>query len=227
VIRPGIGVFRGRSGDNRPHRHWAHQISVGLEGDVAFDIDGEKVTARALLIPAGLRHCQQDSIALSIYIDPVGTGPVPIEENVSCWHELPELDTKRLLDYFPPDISLQDALQRLSPIDSSVNSPRLQFVIDTIQTCLKEGREVSRNELAALCHLSPSRFSHWFSEKTGLPLRSYQKWLRLIAALEIAVTTGNLARAATEAGFSDQAHFTRAVSEAFGISPSLMLQLLS
>ncbi|WP_372799588.1 helix-turn-helix domain-containing protein [Litorivivens sp.] len=58
-------------------------------------------------------------------------------------------------------------------------------------------------------------------------MRSYRKWLRLITALEIALTTTNLSQAATEAGFSDQAHFTRAVREAFGISPTQLMKLLA
>ncbi len=225
-----MGVFRGRSGDNRPHRHWAHQISLGLGGDVTFDFGGELVSAPALLIPAGMSHCQQGSITLSIYIDPVSTAPLPLatQADANHWQILPEGDIEWLHQHFPAEKSLQHALKDIPRVRPTAGeNQRLQAVIDRIQTCLKEGREVNRSELAALCHLSPSRFSHWFSEQTGLPLRSYQKWLRLITALEIAVNTSNLGRAAIEAGFSDQAHFTRAVSEALGISPSHMLQLLS
>lgn len=43
---------------------------------------------------------------------------------------------------------------------------------------------MGRDEMAALVHLSPTRFSHWFVEQTGLPLRSYAKWLHLTQALQ-------------------------------------------
>ncbi|WP_372778201.1 helix-turn-helix domain-containing protein, partial [Litorivivens sp.] len=84
----------------------------------------------------------------------------------------------------------------------------------------------SRDQLAARVNLSPSRFSHWFTEQTGLPLRSYRKWLRLILALQTAVVTGNLSLAASQAGFADQAHFSRAVGDAFGITASQIVSLI-
>lgn len=230
AITPGIGVFRGRAGDNRPHRHWAHQISVGLEGKVAFEIDGQCVSAPAVLIPAGIRHCQHAAISLSLYIDPVNTAPLPsiFSEAGAHWAVLSESEVHAILRCFPDRKPLQEALEDFAfQTPRSSRNRRLESVISAIQKCLREGREVNRNELAELCQLSPSRFSHWFSEQTGLPLRSYQKWLRLISALGIAVTSKNLSHAAVEAGFSDQAHFTRAVSEAFGISPTHILRLLS
>ena len=39
-------------------------------------------------------------------------------------------------------------------------------------------------QLEQLAHLSPSRFSHWFKTCSGLSLRSYHKWHRLIRVLQ-------------------------------------------
>ena len=77
--------------------------------------------------------------------------------------------------------------------------------------------------MAALVHLSPTRFSHWFVEQTGLPLRSYAKWLRLTQALQHLAKGGLLTEAAHEAGFSDSAHFSRTFRALLGIDPSSAL----
>jgi len=89
-----------------------------------------------------------------------------------------------------------------------------------------DGRSISRAELAKKVRLSPSRFSHWFSESTGLPLRSYKKWLKLLTGFELSRQM-SLTDAAIASGFSDQAHFCRSVTEAFGVSPAVIQRLLS
>ncbi|WP_372810491.1 helix-turn-helix domain-containing protein [Litorivivens sp.] len=231
AISPGLGIFRGHSGDNRPHRHWAHQISIGLDREVVFDIEGKEVCAPAVLIAAGTRHRQHNGETLSLYIDPLVNVDIPVtlDTKQSKWKALADNEAQVLVSRFPREKSLQDTLQQIAlpePL-TLVDNQRLAAVIAKIQASTQGNNNISRDELAALCRLSPSRFSHWFSEQTGLPLRSYRKWLRLITALEIALTTTNLSQAATEAGFSDQAHFTRAVREAFGISPTQLMKLLA
>ncbi|MBS7676306.1 AraC family transcriptional regulator, partial [Vibrio cholerae] len=80
--------------------------------------------------------------------------------------------------------------------------PRLAVV----STAIYQGK-VRREELAALVHLSPTRFSHWFVEQTGLPLRSYAKWLRLTQVVRYLACGQPITTAAHESGFSDSAHF--------------------
>ena len=69
-------------------------------------------------------------------------------------------------------------------------------------------------------------FPHWFTECTGLPLRSYRKWLKLLTGFELSREM-SLTDAAIASGFSDQAHFCRSVTEAFGVSPTVIQRLLS
>ncbi len=80
--------------------------------------------------------------------------------------------------------------------------------------------ETGRQRLAKLAGLSESRFSHWFREQTGMPLRSYRKWLRLVHGLEQVLGGHNLTVAAYEADFADQAHFSRTFVQMFGVKPS-------
>ncbi|MDP2745420.1 MAG: helix-turn-helix domain-containing protein [Pseudomonas sp.] len=71
--------------------------------------------------------------------------------------------------------------------------------------------------------MSPTRFSHWFVEQTGLPLRSYRKWSRLVVALRFVSIGHNLTAAAYAAGFADAAHFSRSFRALFGLDPSSAL----
>lgn len=67
-------------------------------------------------------------------------------------------------------------------------------------------------------NLSPSRFSHWFVEQSGIPLRSYKKWVKLRMAMDVLLDGKNPMEAAMQAGFSDLAHMSRAFSESFGLT---------
>jgi len=66
--------------------------------------------------------------------------------------------------------------------------------------------------------MSPTRFSHWFVEQLGIPMRSYKKWLKLRLAIDALLAGVPPIEAAQAAGFSDQAHMSRSFSQAFGIT---------
>ena len=76
------------------------------------------------------------------------------------------------------------------------------------------------SELAARVGLSASRFAHLFREQTGLPVRRYLLWLRLLKAISQLSRKVSLTDAAHEAGFADSAHLTRTFRRMFGITPS-------
>ena len=231
AIAPGIGVFRGLSGNNKAHRHWAHQLSVGLNGPVRFDSPGGQNSFDAVLIPAGSQHCQLESHTLSLYLDPtshlVSYFHIDVQAG-SKWSALSAHTIDTILQLFPDNYPVTQGLEQLLN-DSSAGewapSSRLDKVLTTLKSALEDDSDVSRTDLAGIACLSPTRFSHWFREETGMPLRSYKKWLRLIHALEMAVVTRNLSESAQMAGFADQSHFTRAVSQAFGIKPRDLLAL--
>lgn len=231
AIAPGIGVFRGLSGDNKTHRHWAHQLSIGLNGSLQFESSKGSARYDSVLIPAGSQHCQLESHTLSLYIDPTSHLLSYLGLDVSGddrWIELPPASIALLLRAFPDSGALTQSLEKFigeSRAAAVTENSRLENVLQQLNLAIQLDTEAGRADLASIACLSPTRFSHWFREETGMPLRSYRKWLRLIHALEMAVVTRNLAEAAQMAGFSDQSHFTRAVSQAFGIKPTDLLAL--
>jgi AraC-like DNA-binding protein len=86
----------------------------------------------------------------------------------------------------------------------------------------RPGTALSLEELARAVHLSPSRLRHLFVAETGMPLRTYQVWRRLLRAWEFLMAGESLAGAAHAAGFADSAHLARTCRTMFGLAPSAM-----
>jgi len=78
------------------------------------------------------------------------------------------------------------------------------------------------DDVAAEACLSPGRFRHLFVEETGMTLRAYILWRRLLRAFELAVRGESLSSAAHGAGFADAAHLTRTCRRMFGFPPSVL-----
>ena len=223
-VGPGIGVFHGRAGHQDWHHHHAHQISVGLDSPVSVETLLGMQTGPAIFIPAGLKHRLNASRVLSIYVDALsdearalrGTEEVRVIE-IAPGDIALILDALRETGHTAPQVRAR-VCQALRLPDPPPPDPRLTKVIEALRS-----GQMGRDEMAALVHLSPTRFSHWFVEQTSLPLRSYLKWLRLTQALQHLASGVQLTAAAHEAGFSDSAHFSRTFRTLLGINPATAL----
>jgi len=235
AITPGIGAFLGESGDNKPHKHWAHQIAISLDANVEVITSETRHKERGLWIPAGVTHQLIMAEVLCIYIDP--THDIckallphiknPLMQPIGTLRE--EFNTACLSRFTATEnLSFElEAFERHYRHDQTSDpKSRLSHILKALHAEAMDGRSISRAELAKKVRLSPSRFSHWFSESTGLPLRSYKKWLKLLTGFELSRQM-SLTDAAIASGFSDQAHFCRSVTEAFGVSPAVIQRLLS
>lgn len=230
---PGLIAFRGKAGDNKPHKHWAHQMVVGLGNPVEVRVGQACYAGTSLLIPAGTIHQLQTARVLCLYADPTHNIcktllPQAMAQNIPIIKLDGTPGMEQLIQLNSTD-DLQAALEdfrKTCTCSVSRQDNRFQPVVEVLRSELMHGREPSRTVLAELAHLSSSRFSHWFSEQAGLPFRSYKKWLKLLLAFELSQSL-SLTDAAMTAGFSDQAHFCRAAMEAFGVNSTTIKQLLS
>jgi len=233
AILPGIGIFYGKSGDNCEHKHWAHQLSIGLKGEIEVARGASLITDTALFIPADSPHRLSPGKILSLYLDPNTVIAKTLAETIdinSGIVTVPIELTRLVHRCFTGELSLEAGVllfqQMLGTPESSGQNERLAIVMEKLQNILTLGTDVDRLELAKLTNLSPSRFSHWFKEETGMPLRRYRKWLHLMRSISVALKGESLSAAAHDAQFADQAHFTRTFKEAFGVTPSLALSAL-
>ena len=78
--------------------------------------------------------------------------------------------------------------------------------------------------LAVKFQMSPFTVSRTFHREVGLSIRHYCKRLRLRNALHLMLESdGDLSAIAIDLGFFDQAHFSNAFRQEFGIPPSLVV----
>ncbi|MGL4191249.1 MAG: AraC family ligand binding domain-containing protein [Vibrio sp.] len=75
-------------------------------------------------------------------------------------------------------------------------------------------------QLAQLCHLSPTQFQRHFKAQTGLTPYAWLKRLRLEQSMKLLQSGTSGTDAAYQVGFYDQAHFSKAFKSTFGLSPS-------
>jgi transcriptional regulator GlxA family with amidase domain len=96
---------------------------------------------------------------------------------------------------------------------------RLAPVLTYIETHLADS-ELSRDRLAVLACLSPSRFFAVFKGALGIGPTEYIRNLRLQKAQRLLIgTDGTVQEIAVQAGFPDPFHFSRLFKRHFGVSP--------
>jgi AraC family transcriptional regulator, arabinose operon regulatory protein len=91
---------------------------------------------------------------------------------------------------------------------------------DRLHGLLRENPACSLPELARQLGLSYTGASHYFTRVVGLPLRSYQLWLKHLSAAELRLRGGSLTEIAHASGFVDSSHLYRSWQSSYGLSPS-------
>ncbi|WGW64065.1 hypothetical protein P7I89_06125 [Pseudomonas aeruginosa] len=137
-----------------------------------------------ILVGDGKGHLHQGRVAhqieadevLSIYLDAlsdearalpdnIGEGITPIQMGDTA-------SLRKLLSSSDPSAQQIREMVRLvlNLTTPPASDPRLQSVLAALKEPIN-----GRQALAKRVHLSPTRFSHWFVEQTGLPLRGYRE----------------------------------------------------
>lgn len=223
-ISPGLGIFLGRVGSHNWHSHMAHQITINLAARLTVNSQTVSVSADAICITAGVTHQIEADEVLSIYLDGLSAEARALSREPDAELTPIQVNDSSTLQALltEPNASAQQIRAEVRNVLRLGSMPALDPRLLSVFTALNESLN-DRQALAELVHLSPTRFSHWFVEQAGLPLRSYRKWVRLIMALQHVANGANLTQAAHSAGFADAAHFSRTFRCLFGIDPSSAL----
>ena len=91
---------------------------------------------------------------------------------------------------------------------------------ETLFALLRENPECSLGEVARLLSVSYTGASHLFARAVGLPLRTYQHWIKCMRATQHFSGEATLTEIAQLAGFTDSAHLSRAWQRRYGLPPS-------
>lgn len=187
--------------------------------------------ANHFLIPAGTRYA---------------INPTQAEQSISVWLGLPIAHNRdyRLINSGVCSVLVDFSLQlTTADVDSATElfaqlhhlvAKQEQFIdfkkldariIEVIaQINQAPEQEISVAEFSAAAGLSGSHFSQLFKANTGVPLRRYRQWIRLLTALKKLADSATLTEAALSAGFNDAAYFSRSFNSQIGVNPSTLLQ---
>lgn len=240
IAWPGGAMLIGQgSGPIAPHAHYAIQLAIAEPAGslkVMSGRNGAWQPCLAALVPSNVVHsidvtdCDWSAV---VFMEP--ETPAGRAVSLRLRGEVASLDGDALVQGVR-DLgqawqetrtteAVLDAAQALvcalsGTLPHVPSDPRVLQAIEHLRSRATDAP--SLEELAALVHLSPSRFRHLFVEETGMALRTYQLWRRLLRVWEFLMQGESLAGAAHAAGFADSAHLSRTSKSMFGLPPSGM-----
>jgi len=227
-----LATYRGIGFASHRHNHFYMQVCLPDSGNVNLrGRNGICQSYRVACIPSGISHEMipvSGSITL-IYLDPLTTGLGLFSDRVLE----PDYPAFELDDLFAESVrrKIRNILQtpgaqvRSQILDVlkgyRIRSP--QHTLDPrIQRSLigASADDFCLGKLAGDANLSVSRFRHLFKEETGVAFLDYRLWLKVKQAVHYMADHPDLALAAYDGGFADQAHFSRVFRRSFGMNPS-------
>lgn len=224
----GWGEFVGITGDNAPHSHHAVQVLLSEQPQPLWtEASGWQRVCGAVIGPE-LRHQlgSNGELVRLIYVEPHSDAGrqliAPLDKGLRLLtSDECEAARRALAASDSPDLVLAETLA--SPTCESIRKAGDQDMeawIAALPVSLPD--QLTAAACAKSLGLSSSRFLHRFRAHTGLPLRPYLRWRRLLLALRAAMHGASLTDAAHAAGFADAAHFTRTCRRHFGLAPSAL-----
>lgn len=235
----GGAMFIGSGGATvSPHAHYAIQIVIGAPTGLRVQ-DGRRgdwTACHGAVVPSRTVH----SIDVSVC---EWSTVIFVEPETAAGRALTARSNRRVELLAPAELSaplagleqawrldrhaaaVRDAAQGLvnllsGTVPHTPSDPRVLRAIDHVRD--RPGETVTLEDVASLAGLSPSRFRHLFVEQTGMPLRTYQLWRRLLRVWDYLMEGETLAQAAHAAGFADSAHLSRTCRTMFGLAPSAL-----
>jgi AraC-like DNA-binding protein len=244
---PGVDLMRAyfRGVAFSPHRHDTYAVGVTHVGIQSFRYRGERhhshATRAFVLHPDELHDGEAgDDLGFGYaiaYIDPaiirgiLETGPLPflqrpVSDDLGMRQAILGLITDWTMLREP--LALDDALTDLAvALRRAAGGPDAETgMLDTgsafrIREHLLDAGSAAASieEIAADCGLSRWQATRRFRQAFGVSPYRYLLMRRLDHARRLLAAGTELAQAALEAGFADQAHLTRRFRQAFGMAP--------
>ncbi len=239
-----FALYEGIALDATRHEHAAIQLILSPDSSVSVEQeDGSIISGKALLINPLVSHAVLSAhFIYIIYIeaqsrlgfaltDIVGDGEIeslPLNSlpDESIHQVLQKLLTSNIQfsSYFHEQ-QLADLFKGLPSIRSREAS--IDKRIDKALSFLAENPREHTVKAAAQCvALSDSRLRTLVREQLEIPLATLLVWRKLRTAIQAMLDGQSLIDAATEGGFSDQAHFIRIMRRMFGVTPTVVKQFL-
>jgi AraC family transcriptional regulator len=236
----GVCGFIGEGGGApiAPHSHYAIQLVIGMPNGlrVQFGRRGDWQSCAAALVPSRATHSidvNDCDMSVVLFVEPETPEGKALAARLQGELELLDADTvavaaKRLETAWRVErnyeavkatcMQLVQELSRTAPREPS--DARVLAAVEYMRQ--RVDQPVSLSEVAKAANLSPERFRHLFVEETGMPLRTYVLWRRLLHVWTLLMAGETLSTAAHAAGFADSAHLSRTARTMFGLPPSVL-----
>lgn len=229
----GWGLFIGAAGDNRPHSHHALQVLLSDTPKALWTEHSGWRSYLGVMIGPELTHALapgNEDVTL-IYVEPESDAGRSLQATLLAGIRVLsacEVSAIRRELVQNPERGPDRVLATLLTTETQMKAvAAADDLIDRIVAALpmQLAHPVSAAMMAREAGLSSSRFQYRFRACTGLALRPYLRWRRLLIAMAEVMRGETLTGAAVSAGFADAAHFTRTVRRHFGITPGTVSQL--
>jgi len=89
-----------------------------------------------------------------------------------------------------------------------------------LRELMRQSPDCTLEEMADKLHVAYTTASHVFARVMGVPLRSYQLWIKAIRAAARMAVGAQLTHIAHEVGFADSAHLSHTWRTIYGFAPS-------
>lgn len=234
----GGSIWIGRAtAANAVHAHHAVQVALALKGRFRFQspTDGVWLDCAGAVIASNQPHAfdgREAPLLAHLFVEPQSLAGRVLLQRFTATHGICILRgtllttaAQRLSTGYRESrasaalsATAREVIRTLTDVKEAPKpaDPRILLAIAYLRDNL--GEAVSLTQVAAVVHLSPSRFRHLFVHEMGLAFRPYVLWLRLNRAVEAFASGESLTTAAYRAGFADSAHLSRTFRRMFGMA---------
>lgn len=224
-------------GSIAPHAHYSIQIALGFPTGLRVQVgQGPWTPCEAAIIPSRARHsidtndCEWGGVLFVEPETPEGraltarlNGGMEILSAPDASTLTSKLERAWRVEHNRPlveSVCREFVGQLTDTVARNPSDPRVLAAIDYIRKRIDT--PISLAAVAKAVHLSPGRFRHLFVEETGMPLRTYVLWRRLLQVWTLLMQGRSLSEAAHAVGFADSAHLSRTSRTMFGTTPSAL-----
>jgi AraC family transcriptional regulator len=239
-IWPDVTVYRGAVPAADVHAHYPMTVAVPVSARATLgaEVEGLRLSTAGVVVRSGAWHCLEPGVPVIMLLlgacTPLGLRLRGFLAGRAA-RPLPPLAADPLRDLGADRREESRAsvttacgsfATLLEPGSRPVLAPRL---IDAMMEVQRTAREetLTLDAIAASVALSPSRLRALFHGQAETSFRQYRRWFRLSLAIRAGLDGARLRDAAHEAGFADQAHFTRTCRSSFGLSPADLVRIAS
>ena len=211
------------------HAHPGIQIYAAND---AFEVsvDGERHRGNFFIIPPGVKrelNVQQDIVQQSVCrVCPKTLKILPLEKVAFKVRTIAlDLSIDSLRESTDAVSRTRETLLDIAGISENAYQDideRVQKTLGFIHQIRCD--QVSLSELSDYVHLSESHFKKLFKREVEISLQNYIQWYRLRLVFQLLHEYQDTSTAIFEAGFSDQAHFSRLFKRHFGWTPMQFLK---